>query len=90
MDADTFIATKDATGFGTLDRPMLALMGRVPVKVTTEKGPINAGDLLTVSSKPGYAMRCAGANECEGAIIGKALQGLESGEGLILVLVMSR
>ncbi len=70
-------------------RPLLALMGRVPVKATTENGAINPGDLLTVSSKPGYAMRCTEAKGCEGAIIGKALEGLERGEGLVLVLVMS-
>jgi len=34
-------------------------------------------------------MLCPQAKGCEGAIIGKALEGLESGEGLILVLVMS-
>jgi len=35
----------------------LALSGRVPCKVTTENGPIKPGDLLTTSSKPGYAMK---------------------------------
>ncbi|MFQ5853883.1 MAG: hypothetical protein ACE5JU_25265 [Candidatus Binatia bacterium] len=59
------------------------------MKATTENGAIHPGDLLTVSSKPGYAMRCAEAKACEGAIIGKALEALESGEGLILVLVMA-
>ena len=68
---------------------MLALMGRVPVKATEENGLIRPGDLLTVSSKPGYAMRCADPKACEGAIIGKALEALESGEGMILVLVMA-
>ena len=71
------------------ERPMLALLGKVPVKATTENGPIRPGDLLTVASKPGYAMRCAEAKSCEGAIIGKALQSLEIGEGKIVVLVMS-
>ena len=71
------------------ERPLLALMGKVPVKVTTENGPIRPGDLLTVSSKPGYAMRCAESKAQERAIIGKALEGLEKGEGLILVLVMA-
>ncbi len=71
------------------NRPMLALMGRVPVKATTENGAIKPGDLLTVSKKPGYAMLCTGAKKCEGAIIGKALEALDSGEGLIEVLVIS-
>ena len=35
----------------------LVLVGRVPVKVTDENGPIYRGDLLTTSSKPGYAMK---------------------------------
>jgi hypothetical protein len=70
------------------ERPLLALIGRVPVKVTTENGPIRVGDLLTSSSLPGYAMRCTNAKQCEGAIIGKALESLEQGTGVILMLVM--
>ncbi len=35
----------------------LALAGRVPVKVTDENGPIERGDLLTTSSRAGYAMK---------------------------------
>jgi hypothetical protein len=70
------------------ERPLLALLGRVPVRATTaENGSIRPGDLLVSASKPGYAMRCASAQQCEGAIIGKALEALEEGEGLILVLV---
>jgi subtilisin family serine protease len=33
------------------ERPLLALLGRVPVKATTENGPIRLGDLLTSASK---------------------------------------
>jgi len=75
---------------GALDdtRPLLALLGRVPVKATTENGPIRIGDLLTSASRPGYAMRCADAKQCEGAIIGKALESLEQGTGIIEILVM--
>ena len=64
-------------------------MGRVPTKATAENGRIRRGDLLTISSKTGYAMRCVEARKCEGAIIGKALEGLDKGEGKILVLVMA-
>jgi len=39
-------------------KPAVALAGRVPVKATDENGPIAKGDLLTSSSKPGYAMKC--------------------------------
>jgi subtilisin family serine protease len=70
------------------ERPLLALLGRVPVKATTESGPIRPGDLLTSASKPGYAMRCVDVTQCEGAIIGKALEALDKGEGVILVLLM--
>jgi subtilisin family serine protease len=70
------------------ERPLLALLGRVPVKATTESGPIRPGDMLTSASKPGYAMRCVDVTQCEGAIIGKALEALDMGEGMILMLVM--
>jgi hypothetical protein len=70
------------------DRPVLALVGRVPVRATTENGPIQPGDLLTSSSKPGYAMRCSEAKKCEGAIVGKALQALGQSKGMILMLIM--
>jgi hypothetical protein len=50
----------------------IALAGRVPCKVSTENGPIKAGDLLTTSSTPGHAMK---ANEpWRGGIIGTALE----------------
>ena len=39
-------------------RPALALAGRVPVKISSENGPIKIGDPLTLSSStPGVAMR---------------------------------
>ena len=47
----------------------IALTGRIPVKFSMENGPVKAGDYLTSSSIPGYAMRATGA----GPTIGKAL-----------------
>ena len=70
------------------DRPLLALLGVVPVKATTENGPIQPGDLLVSSSTPGYAMRCGDSRGCEGALIGKALEPLQEGRGIIKMLVM--
>ncbi len=35
----------------------MAMVGRVPVKVSGEAGPISRGDLLVSASKPGFAMR---------------------------------
>ena len=71
-------------------RPLMALLGRVYVKATAANGPIRPGDLLTTAGKPGYAMRCPDAKRCEGAIVGKALEALPRGEGLILVLVTAK
>lgn len=70
------------------NRALLALVGRVLVKAMAENGPIRPGDLLTSASKSGYAMRCESIQKCEGAIIGKALEALENGESVILMLVM--
>jgi hypothetical protein len=67
--------------------PILALAGRVPVKATAINGPIQAGDLLTPSALPGHAMRCEDRLKCTGAIVGKALEGLEEGTGMVQVLV---
>ena len=69
-------------------RPLLALMGRVPVKATTENGPIRVGDLLVSSSMPGTVMRCADPQGCAGSLVGKALEALEQGAGKIEVLLM--
>jgi len=65
----------------------LAVLGVVPVKVSAENGAIQPGDLLVASDTPGYAMR-AGENPSVGTILGKALEPLESGLGVIRILVM--
>jgi len=49
----------------------LALQGRVPIKISSINGSIQAGDDLTSSSIPGVAMKATGG----GQIIGKALEG---------------
>ncbi len=66
----------------------LAVMGIVPVKVTAANGPIRPGDMLTPSAVPGRAMRSR--KIVPGTIIGKAMESLESGEDLILMLIMLR
>ncbi len=64
-------------------RPV-ALVGRVPVKVSTENGAIEVGDYLTASAtKPGYAMKAT----TPGVVIGKALEASLSGDSNILVFV---
>jgi hypothetical protein len=66
----------------------LAVVGVVSAKVSAENGAIQPGDLLVASSTPGHAMRGEGVELCFGRTIGKALEGLDSGTGIILVLVM--
>ena len=89
MEGATRIASAESTTMALTSRPMLALMGRVPVKVTTENGVIRPGDLLTISSKPGIAMRYTALQKCENVIIGKALEGLTDDDEIIMVLVMA-
>ncbi len=72
---------------GNEEQAPIALLGHVPTKVTAENGPIKIGDLIVTSSRPGYGMKCDDYEKCQEAIIGKALQNLESGEGLIEVLM---
>lgn len=74
------------TGERTDERPLLALVGQVPAKVSAENGAIAPGDLLVASSTPGHAMK-AGANPPTGTVVGKAMQALDSGTGVITVLV---
>lgn len=65
----------------------LALVGIVPVKVTSENGAIHPGDLLVASSTSGHAMR-ADTDAPNGTVIGKALAGLSDDTGMIRMLVM--
>lgn len=65
----------------------LALVGRVPVKVSTINGPIKRGDLLVSSTIPGHAMRADQNDLGFGMIIGKAMGELTEGQGMITVLV---
>lgn len=65
----------------------LAVIGIVPCKVTTENGPIAAGDLLVTSSVRGHAMKGTDRARMLGAVVGKALEPLREGTGVIQVLV---
>jgi len=65
----------------------LAVVGIVPCKVTAQNGPIREGDLLVTSSRPGYAMKGIDRRRMLGAVVGKALQPLAKGDGVIQVLV---
>jgi hypothetical protein len=65
----------------------LAMVGIVPCRVSAENGPIRRGDLLVTSSIPGHAMRGTDRSRMTGAIVGKALQNLDRGTGVIEILV---
>lgn len=74
----------DRTGPG---RHSLAMAGKVWVHVTADAAPVRVGDLLTTSGVPGLAMRAVDPTRSHGAVLGKALDALPEGRGLIRALV---
>jgi hypothetical protein len=68
----------------------------VPCKVTDENGPIERGDLLTSSSVPRHAMKAkpivvdGQPIYRPGTLIGKALESLASGKGMVEIFVCLR
>jgi len=66
----------------------VALAGRTYCNVDTQYGDIELGDLLTTSPTPGHAMVVKDFSKAQGAVLGKAMEGLSGGgKGQILVLV---
>ena len=72
---------------GSIKQPV-ALSGMALCKVDAGYGSIMPGDLLTTSPTAGHAMRAD--DPPPGTILGKALEPLDTGTGLIKVLVMLR
>jgi hypothetical protein len=68
-------------------RQPIALLGKVFCKVDAQFGAIEVGDLLTTSPTPGHAMKTSDPFKAFGAVIGKALQPLTHGKGLIPMLI---
>jgi len=58
------------------------------IKVDASLGAIRPGDLLVSSPTPGHAMK--GVKPETGTVVGKALSSLDTGTGMIPVLVQSR
>jgi hypothetical protein len=92
------VSTAPGVSLGTKDtgnpgEEQIAIGGRVPCKVDATKAPIHAGDLLTTSELPGHAMKAVpdiinGRKYYpDGTVLGKAMGTLESGTGVIEVLV---
>jgi len=65
----------------------VALSGRVYVRADASYAAIRAGDLLTTSQTPGFAMKVSDHAKATGAVLGKAMSNLEAGQGFVLVLV---
>lgn len=65
----------------------VALLGRVCCKVDADLAPVEPGDMLTTSPTAGHAMKASDPARAFGAVIGKALGRLESGKGLVPMLV---
>jgi hypothetical protein len=81
--ADTSIATGGYLNVVTLGSYKM-------IKVDASSGAIHAGDLLTTSTNPGYAMKVTDKVAAIGSIIGKALGCLVAGSGTIPVIVMPK
>ena len=69
------------------NRMPVALVGKVYCMVDAQYAPINVGDLLSTSPTPGHAMKAEDPTKAFGAVLGKALQGLQSGQALVPILV---
>lgn len=68
-------------------RMPISLMGKVYCKVDAQYAPIEVGDLLTTSPTLGHAMKASEPTKAFGAVVGKALDRLESGRGLLPILI---
>lgn len=89
---ETTVAGCAATPEEGVDLPYghapVGVSGVVLCRVDAAYGPVQIGDLLTTSPTPAHAMR-AGENAA-GAILGKAMEPLDSGSGLVRVLISLR
>ena len=72
---------------GEAHRLPVALLGKVNCRVDASFAPVVVGDLLTTSPTPGHAMKAGDPQRAFGAVIGKAMQSLAAGQGLIAILV---
>jgi hypothetical protein len=70
------------------DHAPVALVGIAPCKADAAFGAIAVGDLLSVSPTPGHAMRAI--DPLPGTVLGKALEPLAVGTGVIRMLIMPR
>jgi hypothetical protein len=69
------------------NRLPVALTGKVYCKVDAGYDAVEVGDLLTTSGTLGHAMKAADPSRAFGATLGKAMQPLHTGIGLVPILV---
>lgn len=65
----------------------VALSGTVYCRIDADLAPVEVGDLLTASPTRGHAMKAIDPALSFGAVIGKALDALPSGRGLVPMIV---
>ena len=84
----TVHAADNATSIETSSYANVVTLGAYKgVKVDASFGAVHAGDLLVASTHAGYAMKATDKTQTSGAVIGKALGNLETGTGLVPVMV---
>lgn len=71
-------------------RVAVAIGGVTACRVDAGSAPIRPGDRLVCGTTTGHARSADGLELVAGAILGKALEGLESGQATIQVLLMPR
>ncbi|MDQ7007230.1 MAG: hypothetical protein Q9Q40_08350 [Acidobacteriota bacterium] len=81
------VAAGNSAGDGAAEIPVLTY-GIAEVRIDAGYGSIRPGDLLTSSPTPGHAMRAI--EVVPGTLVGKAIDGLDTGTGRIRVLLMAR
>jgi len=86
LEADPMVV--GVSGESGEDAVLTVVSGITLVKTDASLEPIRRGDLLVSSPLPGHAMKMKAF--VPGTVIGKALEPLESGTGMIKVLVMMR
>src|SRR5262249_27138130 len=64
---------------------LIAMAGRIPVKVTAANGVIQAGDALVASDVPGVAMKATAS----GVMIGRALEPYDPADTSTIATVMA-
>lgn len=68
------------SGSGNSDQVYVAALGRYPVLVSDQNGPINSGDYITISSIAGIGMK---ADDSQQLVVGKAAGSFSGGQNTL-------